>query len=460
MKMRPSNKSGERGVLSVMFALMVLVIVGFTGLAIDVGYLQWQKGRIQAAADAAAMGALRELELSHTDLLAAGQYDAKLNGFDDGHDGTTVAIHNPPSSGTYSNNSHAVEAVVTRTIPTFFMRAFGQTSVSVSARAVALTTSTQGSVGGCIFALDPAANNAFEISGSSVVTTSCGVVVNSASSKAFVNSGGGQLNLGSGAKIGVVGPGAGSGWVISGGSTVTDARTNQPELPVNIQHFTDPLSNLTAPTTPVTGGVQHDDSGSTWNIDSGHMPANNELNPGVYCGGLSIQSTNGTLTFKAGTYILAGGGLTINASQSTVVGTGVMFYNTRTSTTQTWGCSKNNLNAAKISINGGLGGSVTMSAPTTSGSESGVLFFEDRELPQTLSNAVTGGSYVTLNGALYFRDSQLTFSGGSSASNGYLVLVANIITISGTSNLGNDHTSLGGNIFGIAPATTGGGLVQ
>jgi hypothetical protein len=47
----------------------------------------------------------------------------------------------------------------------------------------------------------------------------CGVVVNSASSQAFVNSGGGSLVLGNNAKIGVVGPSAGLGWVVSGGST-------------------------------------------------------------------------------------------------------------------------------------------------------------------------------------------------------------------------------------------------
>ncbi len=87
----------ERGVLSIMFAVTIVVLVGFTGLAIDVGYLQWQRGRIQAAADAAAMGALRELELSQTDLAARGKNDASLNGFTDGKDNTTVTISNPPT---------------------------------------------------------------------------------------------------------------------------------------------------------------------------------------------------------------------------------------------------------------------------------------------------------------------------------------------------------------------------
>jgi Flp pilus assembly protein TadG len=456
---KTQGNSRERGVVGIMFAVMAIVLVGFTGMAIDVGYMRWQKSRLQGAASAAAMGALRELELSQTDLEAAGRNDAALNGFTNGQDNTTVTINNPPTLGNYSGDSTAVEAIVTKTVPTFFMRIFSRNSVNISVRAVARTTTTQGSVGACIFALNPTAQNAFEISGSSVVTTACGVVVNSSNSKAFVNSGGGELKLGNGAKIGVVGPGTdGDGWVISGGSKVTDLTTNQPESPVNIQTFNDPLANISAPTTPVAGGVQHDNNGSTWNIDSGHMPTGNQLSPGVYCGGISIQSTNGTLTFSPGTYILAGGGLTINASQSTVAGSGVIFYNTRTSTSNTWGCSKNNLNATKISINGGLGGSVTLTAPT-SGSQTGVLFFEDRNLPQTLSNQITGGSYATFNGALYFKKSNLTFSGGSTASNGYLVIVADTITISGTSNLGNDHADLG-DVYTLAPATTGGGLVE
>jgi Flp pilus assembly protein TadG len=457
-KTQSLQSSKERGAVAILFALTAVVLIGFTGLAIDVGYMQWQKGRIQSAADAAAMGALRELELNQTDLTTAGQYDASLNGFKDGENQTTVKINNPPTSGPYStgpNASSAVEAIVTRTVPTFFMRMFGQDGITISGRAVARTTNTQGSVGGCIFALDKTANNTFEISGSSVVTTSCGVMVNSDSTQAFVNSGGGSLKLGNGAKIGVVGTS-----VISGGSTVVDTTTNKSESPVAVQSFADPLANLPVPTTSDAGSFRNDNGGSTWNIDSGHMPANNQLNPGIYCGGLSINSTLGTLTFQPGIYILAGGGLTVS-SNATIQGSGVMFYNTQTSSSQTWGCSKNNLNAVPIKVQGGLN-SVTMSAPA-SGNWSGILFFEDRNLSQTLSSQVTGGSSIAFNGALYFLHGNLTFSGSSSGSgsnnNGYLVLVADTITISGTSNLNNDKTDLQ-NVYTLAPATTGGGLVQ
>jgi uncharacterized membrane protein len=121
---RIRRKRGERGSVAILYAVIMLVMMAFAGLAIDVGYMQWQKRRVQAAADAAAMGALRELELNHTtNITIAGQNDAALNGFTDGQSSTTVSINNPPASGTYAGNNNAVEAVIQKTFPTFFMMA-------------------------------------------------------------------------------------------------------------------------------------------------------------------------------------------------------------------------------------------------------------------------------------------------------------------------------------------------
>src|SRR5258708_4420551 len=154
MKTTFRRRSGERGFIVIAYAAMLTVILGFTGLAVDVGYLQYQKRRIQAAADAAAMGALREKELGNTDLVLAGQNDSSLNGFTDGSNNTTVTIVTPPSSGIYSGDTAAIQATVQRSVPTFFMQVFGPRSVTISATAVPRTTSTRGSIRGCIFVLD------------------------------------------------------------------------------------------------------------------------------------------------------------------------------------------------------------------------------------------------------------------------------------------------------------------
>ena len=66
-------------------------MLAFTGLAFDVGYLQWSRMGAQAAADAAAMGGLRELELGNSaNIATAGLNDAALNGFTNGVGNTTV----------------------------------------------------------------------------------------------------------------------------------------------------------------------------------------------------------------------------------------------------------------------------------------------------------------------------------------------------------------------------------
>ena len=117
----------ERGFIAITSALLIVGMLAFTGLAFDVGYLEWARMTAQSAADAAAMGGLRELELGNaTNIATAGLNDASLNGFTNGAAKTTVTINNPPLSGNYLGDSRAVEAIVTRTIPTFFMMILGR----------------------------------------------------------------------------------------------------------------------------------------------------------------------------------------------------------------------------------------------------------------------------------------------------------------------------------------------
>lgn len=93
----------QRGFIAVTFAVMLTALVGFAGMAVDTGYMQWNKRRVQVAADAAAMGALRELEKGAQGnvIVSAGQNDAAMNGFTHGQNETVVTIHNPPVSGAY-----------------------------------------------------------------------------------------------------------------------------------------------------------------------------------------------------------------------------------------------------------------------------------------------------------------------------------------------------------------------
>jgi Flp pilus assembly protein TadG len=440
-----------RGFVGITTALVITGMLAFTGLAFDVGYVQWSRMGLQGAADAAAMGALRELELGNaTAITTAGLNDASLNGFTNGVNHTTVVVHNPPTAGSYAGDSHAVEVVVTRTVRTFFMMIVGVNSLQMSARAVGRTTSSAGSIGGCIFGLDPSRRRAVQIAGAPAVYSACSILSNSNDSEAFEMEGTETLHMGSHAKVGVYG-----GWKLNGQSIIDD-EFNKPMNPVTVDsRLGDPLASVPVPPAgPVvnTHGV---------NYDMNNKPTNNTFQPGVYCGGMTVNSTGGaTFRMAAGTYIMAGGGLRFQSQAIIDATAGVTIYNTSASSSHMWGCPGTN-SYAPISVDGQA--TLTMKAPT-SGPLTGMAFFEDRDTavtgsnPTSTPNKITGGSNTRIDGALYFKNTQLQFSGCNSAT-GYMVVVADMVQINGNSTFGNDYSSLSSSNY-FAPVSTGGGLAE
>ena len=436
---------------------MITVIVGFAGMAVDTGYLQWNKRRAQLAADAAAMGSLRELEKSAdaNTVTAAGLNDSSMNGFTNGSNGTTVEIHNPPISGAYLNHPHAVQAIVRRDVPTIFMRIFGKNSISVAADAVAETNAVLGNIGGCIFALNKTMKSGLNINGTSLdLNLNCSIIVESTNADAFTMGGGPTLKMGHEAKVGVVG-----GWSLLGQSQILDV-SHTPAIarsPVHIEDPGDPFVNMPDPSTtnvPVltkrvaSGGVTYSKT---------NVPTNKQIQPGVYCGGIKIGDTDDqTYTFMPGIYVLAGGGLSVG-SAAKAAGTGVMFFNTGTGGTgyASWGCGNSAYTPLAITGQGQL----TLKA-ATSGTFVGMLFFADRLLGAGNGKAdqIVGGSTSSFDGALYFKRSNVKYAGNSSVT-GYTVLVGDNISINGTSTIGNNYTSLA-NPNPFAPYSTGGGMVE
>ncbi|WP_298235033.1 pilus assembly protein TadG-related protein [uncultured Azohydromonas sp.] len=58
----PPRRAAQRGVVAVMFALSLVLLVGFTGLALDGARLYINKAELQNAADACALAAAQELD--------------------------------------------------------------------------------------------------------------------------------------------------------------------------------------------------------------------------------------------------------------------------------------------------------------------------------------------------------------------------------------------------------------
>ncbi len=393
--MRRNRKSG--------YVLLTAAGVGlgllcFTGLAVDVGYLHMLKRRMQAAADGAAIAGVREMK-DHTvgNVTTAARTDASLNGYADGADGIVVDVRNPPTSGFYAGETTAVEVVISKPMPLFFLQALGQRTATVAARSVGRLNAGNY----CLYALSPSAGPALEVNGGGSVEVGCGSIVNSSDSRALTLTGNSCLT---GDAIDIVG----------------DVRDNSTCPPSNNLHTgaqpeADPLQYLSPP------------PAGACNYTNTRINNPTVLSPGVYCDGITVTA-GATVTLMPGLYILNGGGLSVSGGAS-LSGTGVTFYNTE----------GGGYTYRPISYSGGA--NTVLTAPTT-GSYAGVLFFQDRNVSSTANNSITGGVDAKFEGILYFPTTPLIFAGGAQGNAAYTVIIADTVKVSGDTKLTNDYSAL------------------
>ena len=120
------------GATALIFTFTLPVMLGFAGLAIEVGSWLLSQRAMQGAADTAAISAATALALNAISSPAnpcfSGTTDictneaisvAAMNGWTSGN-GVTVTAHNPPVSGQYAGNNAAVQVVITRTGTNWF----------------------------------------------------------------------------------------------------------------------------------------------------------------------------------------------------------------------------------------------------------------------------------------------------------------------------------------------------
>src|SRR5687767_9865244 len=176
------SQSGQTLILT---AAMLPLLIGVTGLAVDVGMLYHHKRRMQTAVDAAAMAGGGEMMRNRfTQIMSSGRAGSAANGFAHGGN-TTVNIYHPPITGFYVGNVRFVEAQITQPSPTYFMQVFGWDEVNIVARAVA-GAGVNGEY--CVYVLDPSMNDAFLASSNAVLNANCGIMVNSSDSSALRSS--------------------------------------------------------------------------------------------------------------------------------------------------------------------------------------------------------------------------------------------------------------------------------
>ncbi len=418
----------RRAVVAVVTAITFPVLLGFAALALDVGRLQDLKRRQKTAAIAAALSAGHELWQVHgnTDATDAAKEDAKRNNFDDDDADVTITVNIPPLGGNYAGVANHAEVIIEEDVRTYFAGVFGQGVVTVRSRAV---TGLVKHADACVIALEETRAHSMVITGSATLAAQCGVEVNSRNDSALFLAGQ-PLCLTSPTFIGVTGgiQGAGNSPCVS------------PE-PVQSPPVNDPLDYLHANAPYYTGTCDY------FNvvITSGDDPVT--LNPGTYCSGVvqgnytdadtgvtrvgwipisSIRITGGTVTFAPGVYTLTGG-ISISGN-ATVTGEEVTFFNTSVDP------QKRNL-WGEFDISGDP--TVTLSAPT-SGDYEGVLFWDDYRAPNRMpSHTLVGNANTIFGGALYFKQTSVTWGGTNDAAD-WTMLVADTITVVGNAMMPAD----------------------
>ncbi len=412
------KRRNQKGQTLVMAAFTLIILLGFSGLAIDLGVLRYERRVQQTAADAAAIAGADELRFNHGGIVLAGRNAATGTGFTDGGTACTatssigcisVAINTPPSSGPHASNANYVEAIVTVVQPTFFMRALGRDRSLVAARAVATTVGDAGYGSGCIYTLGPPAkgiDGIFAGGTNDVNAPTCGIFDNG-----NFKASGATLQIDA-AAIGV------AGRVQMGGDPYVHPTPVEGIVPVS-----DPLAFLQPP--PVGTAIAFD-------------PANPV--PNSTYSSIRINNTQ-VVNFPAGTYVVAGN-LTINAGATVCnqVGSGCSPTGTANS-----GVTFYVTNGGTVTIDGGA--TVQLSAPT-SGTYAGILLYQDRA--DTSAAKVEGNSNSFYEGAMYFPTAQLTF-GGTSFTNSeadYTIIVSNNLKIDGTAeiNIRSNYYSLPGGV--------------
>ncbi len=409
----------ESGATAVVVAVTLTALMGFAGMAIDVGHWYGDRRLAQSAADAAAYSAAIDSASGDTTagVTAAAKAITAQYGLTNGSNGVTVAVNNPPTAGSYTATAGAWEVGITKTESLFFTTFF-MSSASVKARSVAVAGSTGGKY--CVQALDPS-TSVTTVSASNGITidaTACGLAVNGGNSAALSIIGGASIKD---KYTSVVG-----GTSMNNGGSLTS--TNTPDHNSNADPYA--AVAVPAPGTCTYTNANYSSGGTTPTI-----------NPGTYCGAAgtnSLNVSNGvSVTMNPGVYIINGGTLNLQSGPINATG-GVTIVLTG---------SGSNYATANI----GNGVALNLTAPTT-GTTAGLAIFQDPNAPSTGTNTFAGGATWNINGALYFPHQSVVLNNGVTNNGSCTQLIAWHITFAGGMKFTN--TCGGTGTKGIGAAAT------
>jgi Putative Flp pilus-assembly TadE/G-like len=372
MRFKDFDKN-DRGAVAVIFAFALIPVLGFAGAAVDYVRAMQSRGKVQAAVDGAALAAV----LAQVPTVAERQATAqKVFG----------AIRSEGLTATPAFSITNTTATVTASgqVETSLLKVLHVPQIPIASRAKAMKAF--GGPPPCILALNRSVDKALLLTGGAqYLAEGCVLHSNSSSSLSLVVDNNAAVQAG--------------GYCASGKASVPSTLT--PPARSYCEPIEDPFRNLTAPM-----------AGSCVATNLEVTPKQTvTLNPGTYCGGLTIK---GTATLNPGVYIISG--LLTVTSQATIKGAGVTFY----------------LTGATAGFTLQAGATIDLSAPT-SGPYGGILFFQDRLANPGFVNLFAGNSDTKVFGSIYAPTQKVRVAGTSGVSQDvpFLPIIADQIEITG-----------------------------
>ena len=387
------DRSGNVLLLS---ALSITTLVGMAGLAADT--VQWTvwKRQLQREADSAAIaGAIANYQSSSASTAATAEITRHglITLLD------TPLIQVSPTTGPYAGDPTAVRVALNsrRTLP--FSSFILQTAPTIRAEATAAAVQF-GTY--CVLALESTSNTGITMQGSATVDLGCGMATNSQGTSAVTAGGGSSVDA---SPIAAVGG-------IPASSNYVTGTVLQP----NSMAQADPFITLPTPVVPSCSGQLNVAPNNTRNINN---------SGGVSCyRGMDLK---GTVNFDPGIYYIDGDTLSFGA-QANVTGTNVVFILTSST------AASDPTSVATLNMNGGA--HVNLTAPST-GTYAGILFYQDRRASSAYSNFITGDSTSLIQGAIYFPNQLVQYTGNTGINTNCMQLVAKNVTFTGNSDISN-----------------------
>jgi hypothetical protein len=384
----------QQGIANIWVVLIIMVLIGFLGISIDMGYLVVVGQQLQIGADASALAGAQQVRTDIAEARLAAVNVGLANwaagapielSSNDGNaaDGDIVVGRFDRDTGTFDADATAVNAVkvVARRTDTslggsvslLFGPAFGVDTANMARSAIAMVGGGTGS-GLIVLAEDqPCALNVW---GSVEANVDDGAVqVNSADNCAACFQGSISLLAD---EINSV-----------GGICTTGVPDLPPDQNTGVDPIPDPLAFLPEPTWDPANDL------GTVAVTGGETVT---LVPGYYSGGISIN--NGNMTLEPGIYIVDGVGLEVTGSAN-FLSEGVMIFITGT---------------GHLDLSGG--GMLRMTPPDPElysypdvDTYEGVTIFQARD--NTNPARIIGTSFMDLEGTYYFPSNHVELGGNA-----------------------------------------------